>query len=97
MQYHRNKRGDHFEQGILVRHDCGGVDPEGLSWWELADLVRRILKGETTLESEFPNYRYSQAQWLAEALAAGPRQVISHRQWSTEVAVEDGCLDYTKI
>lgn len=33
-QYHRNKRGDRFEQGILVRHDYSGTDPGGLSWWD---------------------------------------------------------------
>jgi hypothetical protein len=33
-QYHRDARGDTFEQGILRRHDCGDVDPNGLSWWD---------------------------------------------------------------
>lgn len=41
-RYHRNKRGDHFEQGILVWHDYSGLDPEGLSWW---DDVQFILGG----------------------------------------------------
>lgn len=205
-QYHRNRRGDHFEQGILVRHDYSGIDPEGLSWWDdvqfilggrriavawqhprhvyqgmiedaamkathhlyekiegglfdraekiykkvgrnrkkissyatdrrpgqqewfdalcteearlskeaefsvlpsfrvetlawcrfveivapieirnvaelrmLVDLVRRVLKGETTLGCEFPDYRYDKAQWVADGLAERPHQVISHR------------------
>ncbi|CDG17820.1 hypothetical protein [Xenorhabdus doucetiae] len=33
---------------------------------QLADLVRRILKKETTLETEFPDYTYGKAQWYAE-------------------------------
>lgn len=205
-QYHRNQRGDHFEQGILVRHDYNELDQEGLSWWDdvqfvlggmrvavewrhprhvykdrvkdaamsavrhlrdkidgglfgdaeknyrkigrsrkkissytthfrpgdlewldalraeesrlsqeaefsvvpsikvqtlawcrfveiaapievrntaelraLADLVRRILKGATTLEREFPGYVYGKAQWIADGLAEGPRSVLSHR------------------
>ena len=32
--YHRNRRGDHFEQGMLVRHDYSGIDPNSLSWWD---------------------------------------------------------------
>ncbi|MDP2832055.1 MAG: hypothetical protein Q8Q28_01910 [Pseudomonadota bacterium] len=205
-QYHRNKRGDHFEHGILVRHDYGEIDPSRLSWWDdvlfilgglrvavawqhprhvyrgmvedaamkathhlhekidgelfegavksykkvgrsrkkvqsytmtrrpgeqewldalrveearlckeaefsvvpslkvetldwcrfvkivapievsnvaelrmLADLVRRILKGETTLASEFPGYVYGKAQWIGDGLAERPMYVVSHR------------------
>lgn len=33
-QYHRNRRGDSFAQGIRLRHDYGEVDPHGLSWWD---------------------------------------------------------------
>lgn len=33
-QYHRNKRGDPFERGILVRHDYRDADACGLSWWD---------------------------------------------------------------
>jgi len=205
-QYHRNKRGDHFDRGILVRHDYSGFDPNGLSWWDdvqfirgglriavswqhprnvyqsmiedaamkavhhlyekidgglfekaeksyrnigrsrkkvcgyttkprlgkqewldalraeesrmskeaefivapsfrvetlvwcrfveivapveirntaelraLVDLVRRILKGETALEREFPGYRYDKSRWVADGLAERPRIVVSHR------------------
>lgn len=205
-QYHRNKRGDQFEQGILVRHDYGDADPNGLSWWDdvmfilgkvrinaswqhprqvyqgmiedaamkaveplsekiegdlftgaektykklgrsrkkvlshtttrrpgaqewfdalraeearlsaaaefsvspvfkietldwcrfveivapievrhegelraLADLVRRILKGETTLAHEFPGYLYGKAQWVADGQAGQPLYPVSHR------------------
>lgn len=205
-QYHRNKRGDPFEQGILVRHDYDGIDPDSPSWWDdvmfvlgkvrinvawrhpryvyqsmiedaamkatehlyekiegdlfagaeksykklgrsrkkvqsytttrrpgaqewfdalraeearlsaaaefnvlpcfkvealawcrfveivapfevrhegelraLADLVRRILKGETTLEQECPGYAYGKAQWVAEGLAERPSHLVSHR------------------
>jgi hypothetical protein len=205
-QYHRNKRGDQFEQGILVRHDYGEFDANELSWWDdvqfilgglrvevawqhprhayrdviedaamkaahhlyekikgdlfegaeksykkvgrsrkkvqsytttrrpgeqewldavraeevrlskeaefsvvpslkvetlawcrfveivapvevrnvpelrvLADLVRRILKGETTLVREFPGYVYGKAQWISEGLAERPLYVVSHR------------------
>ncbi|WP_349571078.1 hypothetical protein [Azotobacter salinestris] len=205
-QYHRNKRGDQFDQGILVRHDYGEFDPNELSWWDdvqfilggmrvtvawqhprhayqgmiedaamkaahhlydkidgnlfegaersykkigrsrkrvqsytttrrpgeqewldavraeearlskeaelsivpslkvemlvwcrfveivapvevrnvaelrmLADLVRRILKGGTTLEREFPGYVYGKAQWVSEGLAELPPYVVSHR------------------
>src|SRR5690348_14754951 len=41
-QYHRNKRGDQFEGGILVRHDYGELDSNELSWW---DDVQFILGG----------------------------------------------------
>lgn len=33
----------------------------------LALLARRLLKGETSLASEFPGYEYGRAEWLAEA------------------------------
>jgi len=205
-QYHRNKRGDLFDRGILARHDYSGLEPEALSWWDdvqfilggrriavawqhprqvyqgmiedaamqatddlyekvedwpfecaekiyrkigrsrkrvtgytvrhrpgeqewfdalraeearlsreaefsvrpsisietlawcrfvavvapvevrnvaelgaLADLVRRILKGETTLEREFPGYVYGKAQWTAEGLVERSHCLISHR------------------
>ncbi|MCC6657638.1 MAG: hypothetical protein IT512_05610 [Rhodocyclaceae bacterium] len=205
-QYHRNARGDSFEQGILARHDYGEIDPHGLSWWDdvmfvrgkvrinvawrhprqayqdmivdaameataqlqekiegdlfdgaeksyrklgrsrkkvlsyttvdrpgedewfaalraeearlgaeaefsvmpsfkvetlewcrfveivapvevrhagelraLADLARRILKGETTLAHEFPGYVYGKAQWIADGLAGSPLRLVSHR------------------
>jgi hypothetical protein len=38
--YHRNKRGDQFELGILVQHDYRGVDPKGLSWWDDVQFIR---------------------------------------------------------
>jgi len=205
-QYHRNKRGHQFEQGILVRHDYSEFDPNELSWWDdvqfilgglrvavawqhprhvyrgmiedaamraahhlyekidadlfagseksykkvgrsrkkiqsyttksrpgaqewldavraeearlskgsefsvvpsfkvktlawcrfveivapvevrnvvelrmLADLVRRILKGETTLASEFPGYVYDKARWVSEELVEQPLYVVSHQ------------------
>jgi len=205
-QYHRNKRGDLFEQGILVRHDYSDVDPNSLTWWDdvmfilgkvrinvvwrhprhayrdmiedaavkavehlyekiegdlfagaemtykklgrsrkkvqsyttsrrpgeqewfdalraeetrlsataefvvapsfrvetldwcrfvefvapievrhvgdlrrLADLVRRILRAETTLEQEFPGYVYGKAQWVVDGLAERPPHFVSHR------------------
>ncbi len=204
-QYHRNSRGDHFDHGILVRHDYSEIKPDDLSWWDdvqfilggrrvaiawqhprhvyqgmieeaamsaashlrnsidgglfgdagknyrkvgrsrkkivsyttrsrpgesewfdavraeearlskeaefsvalsikveslpwcrfveivapieircveglriLADLVRRILNGQTTLESEFPGYLYGKQQWIADGLADQPSYVISH-------------------
>lgn len=43
--YHRNKRGDQFEHGILVRHDYRDVDQSGLSWWDDVEFIlggRRI-------------------------------------------------------
>lgn len=33
----------------------------------LATLVRRLLKGETTLADEFPGYQYKRGDWLSEA------------------------------
>ena len=44
----------------------------------LADLVRRILAHETTLEREFPGYVYGKAQWIVDGLAERSPQVISH-------------------
>jgi hypothetical protein len=32
----------------------------------LVRLVRRLLRGETTLDAEFPGYRYGREQWLQE-------------------------------
>lgn len=45
---------------------------------ELADLVRRILAHETTLEREYPGYFYSKTQWIADGLAERPQPVASH-------------------
>lgn len=45
----------------------------------LADLVRRILRQETTLALEFPGYVYDKAQWVAEGLAARAPGMLSHR------------------
>ena len=45
----------------------------------LAKLVRRILKGETILEQEFPGYVYGKAQWVSEGLAGQPLGIVSHR------------------
>ena len=33
----------------------------------VADLARRLLLGQTTLEREFANYRYTKESWLSEA------------------------------
>jgi hypothetical protein len=35
---------------------------------KLATLVKRLLKRETTLDREFPDYVYTKEQWLVEAL-----------------------------
>jgi len=40
-------------------------DKKGLR--ELAALAKRLIKGETTLTSEFPNYQYVRQDWLLEA------------------------------
>lgn len=45
----------------------------------LADLVRRLLKGETSLEREFPGYVYGKKQWVGEGMAEGPLRVFAHR------------------
>jgi hypothetical protein len=34
---------------------------------QVATLARRLLLGQTTLDAEFPNYRYSKANWTSEA------------------------------
>lgn len=44
----------------------------------LADLVRRILKGETTLADEFPGYVYGKDQWIGDGLAERPLSVVAH-------------------
>lgn len=46
---------------------------------DLATLVRRILKRETTLDQEFPGYVYGKAHWHAEGLAEAMPSVVSHR------------------
>lgn len=35
----------------------------------VADLARRLLLGRTTLDQEFPGYRYAKENWLSEAAA----------------------------
>lgn len=45
----------------------------------LADLVRRLLRNETTLELEFPGYIYGKAQWAADGLAGRPLYPVAHR------------------
>jgi hypothetical protein len=32
----------------------------------VAILAKRLLKGETTISTEFPGYRYSRSDWLSE-------------------------------
>ena len=39
---------------------------------KLADLVRRLLTGKTTLATEFPNYVYTWEDWVADGLADRP-------------------------
>lgn len=38
--YHRNRRGDQFENGILVRHDYRDVNQSGISWWDDVQFIR---------------------------------------------------------
>ncbi len=45
----------------------------------LADLVRRLLRRETTLAGEFPGYVYGKDQWIKDDLTEGGFQDISHR------------------
>jgi hypothetical protein len=33
---------------------------------EVAQLARRLILGKTTLDSEFPGYHYTKADWLCE-------------------------------
>ncbi len=40
---------------------------------QLAHLVKRLLKRETSLDSEFPGYVYSKEQWGAESLKLGSK------------------------
>ena len=42
---------------------------------ELADLVRRLLSGQTTLSAEFPGYVYNKTNWVSEGLADRPMQI----------------------
>lgn len=45
----------------------------------LAALVRRVLRGETTLADEFPGYVYDAACWREDGLAERALSVVSHR------------------
>ncbi len=45
----------------------------------LADLVRRILARETTLEREYPGYVYGKAQWIADGLAEQAPPLVTHQ------------------
>ena len=49
---------------ICVPIEVRGVD----DLVKLVTLVKRLLKRETTLESEFPDYVYTKKEWLAETL-----------------------------
>ena len=48
---------------------------------QLARLVKKLLKHETTLDQEFPNYTYTKENWLKDALNDSMlmRQLHSHR------------------
>lgn len=41
----------------------------------LAKLARRLILGQTTLDAEFPAYRYSKADWLRERAAGNSEKV----------------------
>lgn len=46
----------------------------------LASLARKLLKGDTTLSAEFPEYQYGRNDWLSEAdLRIVDRQGLSHK------------------
>jgi len=40
----------------------------------VAKLARRLILGKTTLDAEFPGYRYGKADWLGEQQTRGDRQ-----------------------
>ena len=42
---------------------------------EVAQLAKRLLKRETTLEVEFPQYRYTRSDWLREQVSETDQQV----------------------
>ena len=45
----------------------------------LAELVRRILTGETTLRQQFAGYVYDKVRWAADGQAERPLRITSHR------------------
>lgn len=45
----------------------------------LAGLVRRLLRGDTTLAREFPAYVYDAVRWREDGLAERALSVVSHR------------------
>lgn len=47
----------------------------------VANLVRRLLRFETTLAQEFPGYAYTKADWLAEAPRRQIEQERREAQW----------------
>lgn len=48
---------------------CAPIEVQGVEdLVQLVTLVKRLLKRETTIDREFPDYVYSKKQWLAEAL-----------------------------
>ena len=51
---------------------CAPIEVHGIPDLKaLCDLVKRILKGQTSLENEFPNYTYTKNDWVSENLAEG--------------------------
>lgn len=48
---------------------CAPIEVRGVDdLMKLVTLVKRLLKRETTLDSEFPDYVYTKEQWLVEVL-----------------------------
>ena len=58
---------------------CAPIEVRGVDdLHKLADLTKRILKRETTLEQEFPGYTYTQKDWIAEFQDSDVIGVLSH-------------------
>lgn len=58
---------------------CAPIEVRGVpDLHKLADLTKRLLKRETSLESEFLGYSYCQKDWVSEIEQSAPVGVLSH-------------------
>ena len=59
-------RSEWLKHGYFVSA-CLPIEVHGLNdLLTLVSMVKRLLKGETTLAAEYPDYQYSKEQWMAE-------------------------------
>lgn len=61
LQHHRNRRGDHFENGILVRHVYDDREPGQLFWWDDVQFIRGKMRISVAWQRHNPSTSRSTA------------------------------------